>query len=227
MLALLPSWVQVPIVGGPLRGWRWFVGADGVGIGLGLKDTNKHPIFGAILKEGDVVFDVGARFGFYSLLAARLAGGLGQVFAFEPLPPRHGYIDGHLAINHVHNVTLIRSAVGRRSSELSVGLSAAGNSTQRSPDVRVDTVSLDDLWNSGVVPAPHIIKIDVDGRELDILRGAERLLVACRPVLWISTSEGESTKTDRFLSELGYQVEVLDGSEMIGRSGQAGGRGRP
>src|SRR5580765_1322501 len=84
-LRLLPRTAAVPILQGPLRGKKWIVGSGTHGCWLGSYEYDKQKLFQKTVRSGDVVYDVGANAGFYSLLASLLVGEKGHVYSFEPL----------------------------------------------------------------------------------------------------------------------------------------------
>src|SRR5437899_3136746 len=79
-LALVPRSATVCVLGGSLRGARWVVGSASHGCWLGWYEADKQRAFASLVKRGDVVFDIGAHVGFYTLLASRLCGPSGHVF---------------------------------------------------------------------------------------------------------------------------------------------------
>src|SRR5579862_7724955 len=85
-LRLIPRSAVLPILQGPLRGKKWVVGSGNHGCWLGSYEHDKQSLFQKTVRTGDIVYDVGANAGFYSLLASVLVGEKGQVYAFEPLP---------------------------------------------------------------------------------------------------------------------------------------------
>ena len=81
-LRLIPCGAQMTILQGPLRGKRWIAGSSDHGCWLGSYEYPKQRAFSAAISHGDVVYDLGANVGFYSLLASVLVGTKGQVFSF-------------------------------------------------------------------------------------------------------------------------------------------------
>ncbi|HWZ58637.1 MAG TPA: FkbM family methyltransferase, partial [Gemmatimonadaceae bacterium] len=114
-LRVVPRERPVPILGGPLRGWRWIPAAASHGCWLGTFERAEQDVFARTVRPGDVVYDLGANVGFYTLLAARLAGPTGRVVAFEPVPRNLGYLRRHIALNQCENVTVVAAAVSDRS----------------------------------------------------------------------------------------------------------------
>ena len=97
-LSLIPAETRLPIMQGTLRGHRWVVGSSNHGCWLGSYERNQQILLEKYLKEGDVIFDIGAHVGFYTLLGSVLVGGSGQVVAFEPVPKNLMYLKTHLQI---------------------------------------------------------------------------------------------------------------------------------
>lgn len=179
------------------------------------------------LRPGDIAFDVGANCGFHSLLASRLVGANGRVYAFEPLPVAFGRLKHHIVLNSARNIVAEQMALGRTRAESFVNLFDGLPDTHASlislPDVDDSfpcvVVPLDEFVNGcGRVESVDLIKIDVEGSELDVLKGAYRTIAEYRPVLLVEvnflTSEAAGyTSGDvmDFLSGLGYGLRVLRG----------------
>jgi FkbM family methyltransferase len=134
------------------------------------------------LKPGEVLYDVGANVGAYTLVAA-LAAPEARVVAFEPGPANFAALCANLELNAVsERVTPIPLGLGDhpRSTSLDADASVPGASPRlgadaaRGPRVLVDR--LDDVAERFDLPPPHHLKLDVDGAELEVLAGAERLL---------------------------------------------------
>ncbi len=170
----------------------------------------------SILAPGAVVYDVGAHSGYFTLAAARLVGPEGHIYAFEPDRVNAQRLEEHLQVNRIANVTLVSKAVWSRSGEIafavdethfdrSYGRAGAGPAT-------VEAITLD-AFSAGE-RAPALIKIDVEGGECEVLRGAATLLDASAPmVLCEIHAEGdEHTKSGDArarLLEQGYVLEDL------------------
>jgi FkbM family methyltransferase len=150
---------------------------------LQYQDPALAPILEACLGPGDVFFDVGANIGVYSAWAARLVGAGGEVHGFEPIPATRARFESLIAMNRLENVRVVPTAIGEEPGEtvLWVMPGASGNTSglRRSEDSEPLTVKLDTL--DGYVAAtgcrtPALLKIDVEGFELSVLRGARELM---------------------------------------------------
>jgi hypothetical protein len=80
----------------------------------------------------------------------------------------------------------------------------------------VQAVRLDDLVESGELPEPQFMKVDVEGAELRVFAGARRLLERCHPTLFLDTHGSDvHAKCCRWLAELGYRLETIDGKDLL------------
>lgn len=153
------------------------------------------------VKPGYVIYDLGANIGYVSLLFARATGSSGQVFAFEPLPSNQERLQKNITLNNDLHVTLIPSAVSDKSGSAtfmvhnSGGMGkvkeAAGREQGFANEISVQTVALDDFATTH--PAPHLVKIDIEGGEVLALRGMQSLLKKERPILFLELHGLEAT----------------------------------
>ena len=136
------------------------------------------------LLPGDRFVDVGASFGWYTALASTIVGPRGRVFAFEPSPLASGVIDNTITENQLRNVTLVRAAVGMSSGherlfmpvDDAVHSPSAFASDPSFVPLQVPLISLDgyEPFSDGVTI--KLIKIDVEGYELNVIRGMRELV---------------------------------------------------
>jgi FkbM family methyltransferase len=214
----LRSGDHLPVLDGPLRGARWLPEA---GLHACVEGTYEPETQEALIDHvhtGDVVFDVGANAGYFTLLGSRLVGPAGRVVAFEPLPRALELLRRHVALNALENVQIVDAAVSDRDGEaLFRDDSFTMGRLTDDGDIRVRLVALDPLCAAGELPLPDVLKIDVEGAELDVLEGARGLLTERHPVLVLSTHGRASHEAAcELLSSLGYRHELID-------SGVAGG----
>jgi FkbM family methyltransferase len=155
------------------------------------------------LQPGMTVVDAGAHGGFYSLLARRIVGSGGRVIAFEPSPRDRRRLALNLRLNRFLDVRVIPAALGESEGETDFyvvhGLET-GFGGRRRPHVagrirtiRVPLTTLDHSLERAGIVAVDLVKIDVEGGELAVLRGAERLLGnPRRPVILCEISDERS-----------------------------------
>lgn len=228
-LRLIPGSVPMPVLQGPLRGMRWIAGAANHSCWLGCYEPNKQRELEARVHPGDVVYDLGANAGYFSLMASVLTGSAGRVVSFEPLPENVAVLRRHLELNGVRNCTVVEAAVSSCEglSRFSLGHSGSmghldrghldrGHPDRGHPDdaeggIEVRVVTLDGLVARGEIPPPASIKCDIEDGESEALRGAEAVLRTWHPTILLDLHSREAaTFCSEFLAGLGYEVTALD-----------------
>lgn len=197
------------------------------------------------LPTGGVVLDIGAHIGGFSLLAANAVGPQGRVFAFEPVPGNHEILSSNARMNGIDCLVPIRAAAGRSRGHIELLVSdvdsmwASTRSTwaetlhhgELSRHVRAEQVELttvDDFLAQQSISRVALMKIDVEGAEMDVLAGAAEALAAQRIDQVIVEVHSPPAKWDdvgALLNEYGYETRDLGGWEMHGVPA-APGRGR-
>ncbi len=182
------------------------------------------------LRAGDVFYDIGANAGFFSLLGCRCVGSEGRVFSFEPLAENVRSVRAQLRLNDVSHCTLVEAAVVDRSGwiEFCEGTeSSTGHVNPREgqrhevPTIRVKAVTLDDFVETS--PPPGFVKMDVEGAELLVLRGARGMLAGERPPKMLIEFHSDRLRREclSMLADVGYEFQ-----NMAGRGLDAGGKDR-
>jgi len=134
------------------------------------------------IRRGDVVLDVGAHIGYYTLIAAKLVGREGHVFAFEPDSSNFSLLTKNIQANHLKNVTLIQKAVSNRTGKIKLHLSEKDSLFHSvvyeevgKQTIEVDTVCLDDYFRN-CERKVNFIKMDIEGAEPLAIEGMRTLL---------------------------------------------------
>lgn len=159
--------------------------------------------FQAFLLPGDVCVDVGANIGYFTLLASKLVGPEGHVYALEPSTRIHAALRANLELNQVTNVTALRVAAGDVEGKAFLYEGPAGNrgatSLHQAKAVAgaevasVGTQRLDSLVRDEHVGRLRLVKIDVEGYEFEVLRGLEGVyLRGAHPAVIVELSPGWS-----------------------------------
>ena len=133
-----------------------------------------------MLSPGDTVFDCGAHHGKTALFFSKIIGSRGSVVAFEPRPKNTKIIQQNIDCNRANNITVVRCAIGERRSVLSLRDRSNGSLTWKKwqHGISVEVITLDEyakqnsLW-------PTFIKIDVEGFEGQVFKGAREILSKC------------------------------------------------
>lgn len=187
-------------------------------------------ILSTLLAPGMTFLDIGAAFGQYTLLAAGAVGNTGKVHAFEPDPVSFDWLSRNVRRNRLSNVTAAQIALGDTAGALNLYIGAPdnlGTTSLRRPynysgrTARVDVVPLDSYLERVGLDRVDVIKIDVEGAESLVFRGAGKLLSA-RPAIVIEFEESNQVRFGsscaglaRMLIEKGYKLEsILEGERM-------------
>lgn len=216
-LRLIPRGTIVRIPRGPLKGLKWIVGASTHGCWLGTFESDKVAAFESEIRRDCVVYDLGANAGVYTLLSASRATA-GHVYSFEPLERNLDFLRRHIELNRFTNCTVIPAAVHSSSgwAQFAEGPTPEMAALATDGALRVKTVALDQLREAGTLPAPDLIKMDIEGNELEALRGATRLLESDRPVIFVAAHSSILERDcAEFLRNLGYSVALLPGSNRL------------
>lgn len=152
------------------RGRLWSLASAGGGYAMGTRASDQMQVLAAMLREGDVVWDIGAHHGYVSLAAARAVGAKGMVHAFEPSAHNASYLRRHLKWNAESRVVPHQFALGAENGTVSFG----GGDTSKMHSVGgggelVGIRRADSLVADGAVKRPDVIKVDVEGGELHVL----------------------------------------------------------
>jgi FkbM family methyltransferase len=172
------------------------------------------------LRPGDVFFDVGANVGFFTILGARRVGPSGKVVAFEPHPASVETLRANVAANRFEQVVVVANAVSAASGEGVLDISSAALAklveagSEDGSARRVPVTSIDDFVSDHADLVPDVLKIDVEGHEVEVLSGMRRTLTQHRPVI-VCEMHGRNERFRRALDEFGYTVEVLDSAAVV------------
>lgn len=153
---------------------------------FGLYEQEKMKAVQAFLKRGDSFVDVGGNKGDFALLAAKLAGENGNVVCVEPEPTNLGWIRRSIELNGYKNIHLCNLALSDHDGECTLYLGTksgfhtllSGAPDRDKGSVTVKTRTLDNLLRELEVRAVNVLKIDVEGAELQVLKGATETIRA-------------------------------------------------
>jgi len=210
----------------------------GLGIVRGSFEQEEMAFVRSLLKPGDVVLDIGAHVGFFTMQMAALVGAAGCVYAFEPVHANADLLERSMAENQFSDrIVLRRGAVGATSGTarltypketLNTGgaFLLAGNDAPPSGHLEagVSVTSIDDLQLRHPV---RFIKMDVEGAEPQVLHGAMRLLQADRPVILTEVHPSQLARASdvsvadffKQLGQLGYDVVDTIGAPLAPSEG--------
>ncbi|RJQ37764.1 FkbM family methyltransferase [Candidatus Microgenomates bacterium] len=175
-----------------------------------------------ILKKGDTVMDVGAYIdGWYSLMASKLIGSKGKVYTFEPHPDHYNLLEDNVKLNNFTNIEVIKLGVSDKAgifgfTSAGIGSSLVGKSLKKNLKkkiIKIKTTTIDKFIQEKKIKNISLIKIDVEGAEMKVLKGAKQLLQQKNsPDLILEVVDGflknaGSSKSEllSYLNKIGYK----------------------
>ena len=172
------------------------------------------------IMEGDVVFDIGANIGAFTVPFSKKVGKFGEVYAFEPQKLIYDVLQDNVNKNNLINTRVYNVGVGEKEEELElndIDYSKVGNfggvsfkyesssftKNIKNKKYKVKLTNLDKLIE---IKKCNFIKMDVELMELDILKGGRKFLKKFRPILWIENHQSYPNKINKFLLKNDYNA---------------------
>jgi FkbM family methyltransferase len=168
-------------------------------------------LFQHLLRAGDIVVEVGANIGTHTIFFARTVGAAGRVLAFEPQRIVFQTLCGNLALNSLTNVHCYAVALGE-----SAGFAQIPVLDHRQPlnfgGVSLSSAAIGEqiqvaTLDSFALPQCRLLKIDVEGMELAVLKGAVETIRRCQPILYLENDRQECSRDlIHYIQSLGYDL---------------------
>ena len=168
-----------------------------------------------LISEGDWVIDVGANVGHYTKRLSDLVGPSGRVLAFEPVPESFALLAANATLFNYSNVSLLNLAASDRTTMASMSIPTFGTGLKNyyqasigdhTSGLKILTLALDSL---ALMQPVRLIKIDAEGHDYIVLKGAEQILERDHPTLIVETNAPEVCQ---LLTTLRYRSEAFPGS---------------
>lgn len=170
------------------------------------------------IKHGDTVIDVGGNMGFFVLILNELVGPSGKIYSFEPSGRLKERLEATVKNNNLQNVNIVNLALGESEGKTTLhynpkqtGLSSivtdfeSGSLTE---EIRITTL---DKFSENIPGRVSFIKIDTEGYEPQVLRGAQKLIERDKPIIYIELG-GEHQESSKealgILKEINYHCEA-------------------
>lgn len=168
-----------------------------------------------INKRDAVIFDVGSNFGFLSLVWSKTIATQGKVYSFEPHPDVFHSFEKSIEKNKLNSIISgFRYVVGGSNTEVLLALYDTSSGILKNPnlpvkqEIKTSMITLDSFVDQNDIKRLDLIKIDVDGPELEILKGARNILKKLKPVLIVETNENSEILD--FLLQNNYLILDMD-----------------
>ena len=148
------------------------------------------------LKEGDTFFDVGTNIGSYSLVASKIVGNSGKVYSFEPVFKTLKKLTETVERNNFNNIQIEKKIVSDKNESINIyaspddniGMSSIVKKFENVKPESVPSVILDEYIIAQKIKKITLVKIDVEGAELAVLKGMKRILKEIKPIIFIEIS---------------------------------------
>jgi len=194
-------------------------------------EAGETKLFSSLAKNAQCVLDIGANLGYYSLLAARMMGPSGIVFAFEPAKENFIMLKKNIDANHYENIRSVPKAVSEVTGKVTLYVSEAHSGDHRIYDggekrekYEIDTVALDDFLPIGT--KLDLIKMDIQGAEMLALQGMQRVLqdnpdIIIMSEFWPEGLRACGSSPEKFLSffkDRDFQIAYINDADGNTRS---------
>lgn len=180
--------------------------------------------FKQLIKTGDVVLDIGANIGFHSFYFAELVGQYGKVIAFEPIVINYDTLQKNLNLNKFSQIIPINKALGNVNATMDIHI----DSNVKNPgafnlmeegikNTKIECIKGDDYLEENKIKQINLIKIDVEGYELEVLKGLKKSILMFNPIIIFEYDRIYQSKLNNdpieifdFLGKYSYQFFKID-----------------
>jgi FkbM family methyltransferase len=198
-------------------------------LSFGGYESEESRIVLQLIEEEDVVFDIGANHGWYSLNIAKMYPH-SKIYSFEPIKETFGILAENIKINGFQNISPFNIGVGKENSTMEFnynkdmsGATSMANILERNDVEKItcNVCSLDSFVDDQKINKVDFIKCDIEGAELFALQGGKNILEQCRPKLFVEMLRKWAAKYGyhpndiiRFMSNLGYQCFEIQNERL-------------
>jgi FkbM family methyltransferase len=200
-----------------LIGWNIFF--------FGQYEKNTNNTLEQYVKEGDVVIEAGANIGSETVLLSKYTGQTGMVHAFEPSPYVLERLQCNVMLNTVYkNVKMYGLAVGDENKDVTFyifpkqyhnsGIGGKYANWENSTPITVKQVSLDNWAKEQGIQKVDLIKMDIQGAEMELLRGADEIISKYKPKIFLEAHENKE-EIYKILKSKGYTIHVITDNGLV------------
>lgn len=171
-----------------------------------------------IIKKGNIIFDIGANVGLYSVLSSRLVGDFGKVFSFEPSPDSFQLLKENIKLNNLKNVIAINKGVSNRKHTKKLFVYPADpkqnsffKKSKMKNFIKVNCITLKEIIEKNKIKSIDVLKMDCEGAEYEILFSSSDNVIKKikRVVMEVHNEKGHSINDLKiFLEKKGFKVEM-------------------
>lgn len=203
-------------------------------ISTGYYEREMDHFFTRSLREGMVAIDVGANIGCHTLVMASAVGSSGKVVAFEPFPKMAKRLKENILLNRLENIVIREECLGEAKGELELFVPSNSeynqavaslhqeNLPEGSESIKAQITTLDAVRDDLALERVDLIKVDVEGHEYQVFKGAEKTIEKFQPSIIFEFSERQwknagydARVVESWLSERGYELHVMRRNMII------------
>ena len=187
----------------------------------GVYEKNTNNILTEYIEQGDLVIEAGANSGTETLLISRLVGNDGKVFAFEPVPHVFDKLSLNLKLNKIRNVESYNSALGNTNDKIPFQINSINHPNQgmgtklnidfeNGDTIYVKQRTLDSFWEQNCFNENiAFLKMDIQGGEFDLLKGAAKVLANDKPKIFLEASKSWSNLKSIYDLLISYDYSIF------------------
>ena len=191
-----------------------------------------------LVKRGAVAIDIGANYGLYTRFLSEISGINGHIYSFEPVPETYKILFYNINQIGLKNVTVYNMAASDKDGEAYITIPAYEDGSEnfyqaslenadKNNGIKIIKQSLDNLFLNKI-KVIDFIKIDVEGHELQVLKGAEKIIEKHHPAMMIEINDGfapgsTGSKVKGFLENFNYKMHCFDKERIRETDGKESG----
>ena len=196
-----------------------------------ISDEPELGVVPALVRDGDVVFDIGANFGLFTRFLSEAVGSSGRVFSFEPTPDMFAVLSHSTRQLGMSNVSCCNLALSDHPGRATMSIPIRGDGSRNHYEASLEpgvadqsgevesftteVVTLDGFVESRAIERVDFIKCDVEGHEIAVLRGARKLIARDRPTILLEVNEplhepGHGRDVKEFIEGIGYRINTFE-----------------
>ncbi len=206
---------------GPAKGLKLKLWRESTKLLFGTTGVDEINLILSYLKPGDTFIDIGANIGYTAMIASRIVGSAGNVMAFEAHPVTFSKMLTNIKLNNIKTIACVNKAVSSKTGTLAM-TDAADSSRTRAVEKDefafvAEAITLDDYLQQNKSIIPNLIKIDVEGHEIEVLQGMLKTLGEHKPVIVVEIHYLGEKFIEFFYSELeslGYRYVLKGGGDL-------------
>lgn len=163
-------------------------------INTGIFENQSTNLVKRLIKKGDVVLDIGANIGYYTVILSKLVGTQGKVYAFEPTLHYGKFLEQNIKINNIENCTILDYGLSDKEACLAICIGESSATLHWVVDFKphqienIKLTTLDKFVIDNNIDKIDFIKIDIDGHEPAFLRGASEVLSKMKPIILLEVN---------------------------------------